>query len=57
MCEDGDFITTALKRREPEHIKCHAKTMMSITADKTLKKIPTMCRSGRTWRKENEGRS
>jgi hypothetical protein len=31
--------------------------MMSIIADKALKKTPTMYRLGRSWRKENEGTS
>ncbi len=45
-----------IKKERTEDKKCHTQTMMRIIGDKTLKKTPTMCRLGRTWRKENEGR-
>jgi hypothetical protein len=38
------------KRAKSEGIKCHAKTMMSIKADKVIKEIPNMCRFDRTLR-------
>ena len=44
-----------LKRAKAEGTKCHAKTMMSIKADKVIKEIPSMCRLGRTPRDKNEG--
>jgi hypothetical protein len=44
-----------IKRAKAKGTKCHAKTMMSIKADKTVKEEPSICRVGRTWRDKDEG--
>jgi hypothetical protein len=43
------------KREKTEGTKCHAKTMMSIKADKNVKEKPSMCRLGKTWRQKDQG--
>ncbi len=42
------LICSRIKREKTEGTKCHAKTMMSIKSDKSVKEIPRMCRLGRT---------
>ncbi len=50
------FICSRIKKARAEDKKCHAKTMMSIKADRSLKETPKTYRLSRTWRKENKGR-
>jgi hypothetical protein len=51
---EGERHTLTDKHRKGT--KCHAKTMMSRKADKTLKGTPSMCRLGRMRRGKDEGR-
>ena len=51
------FYYRRTKKTRVEDKKCHSTTMMSIIADRTLKKTSNMCHLVRTWRKENKGRS
>jgi hypothetical protein len=42
--QDECLFASELKRAKAEGTKCHAKTMMSIKADKTIQEKTSMCK-------------
>ncbi len=49
------LFAAAYKTAKVKGTKCHAKTMMSRTADKTVEEKPSMCHLGRARREKDEG--